>query len=150
MCPTSLESPLLHDFLMVKDLVAPVILGVDFLHQQGLVLDFTSRPVKVNHGGAPIVHHPAHHPTPQSASNVKAAIQSDKSSLKELEMDCKDNKAEEDSTIPDFKDTGVYVLPGYTDGALGKVIQTYRDLFRNTLGKTTLAQHYTFLLLDRH
>ena len=34
------------------------------------------------------------------------------------------------------------VLPEYTDGAFGKVIQTYRDLFRNTPGKTTLAQHY--------
>ena len=57
-------------------------------------------------------------------------------------MDSKDNDAEEDSTIPDFKDTGVYVLPEYTDSAFGKVIQTYRDLFRNTPGKTTLAQHY--------
>ncbi|KAL5496265.1 hypothetical protein EMCRGX_G012510 [Ephydatia muelleri] len=117
----NLESPLLHDFLVVKDLVAPVILGVNFLHQQGLVLDFTSYPVKVHHDGAPIVHHPAHHSTPQSASTVKAAILRDKSTLKELEMDCKDNDAEEDSTIPDFKDTGVYVLPEYTDRVhLGK------------------------------
>ena len=131
----NLESPLLHDFLVVKDLVAPVILGVHFLHLRGLVLDFTSHSVKIHHGGA-------HHPTPQSASTVKAAIQSDESSLKELEMDRKDNKAEEDSTVPDFEDTGVYVMPEYTDGAFGKVIQTYRDLFRNTPGKTTLAQHY--------
>ena len=54
-------------------------------------------------------------------------------------MDCKDNEAEEDSTIPDFKDTGVYVLPEYTDSAFRKVIQAYQDLFRNTPGKTTLA-----------
>ena len=29
------------------------------------------------------------------------------------------------------------------DGAFEKVIQTYRQLFRNTPGKTALAQHYT-------
>ena len=27
-----------------------------------------------------------------------------------------------------FKDTGVYVLPEYTDGAFGKVIQTHTKL----------------------
>ena len=79
---------------------------------------------------------------PQSAFAVKTAIQSDKLSSKELEMDCKENDAEEDSTIPKFKDTGVYTLLEVTDAALGKVIQTYRHLFRNTLGKTSLAQHY--------
>ena len=65
------------------------------------------------------------------------AIHSDKSSLKELEMDCKDNDTE-DSTAPNFKDTGVYVLPEYTDAAFGKVIQTHRDLFKNTHSITFL------------
>ena len=87
-----------------------------FISKVGIVLDFTSR------------------------KTVKA-IHSDKSSLKKLEMDCKDNDAEEDSTAPNFKDTGVYVLPEYTDGAFGKVIQTHRDLFKNT-------HSITFLLLD--
>ena len=34
-------------------------------------------------------------------------------------------------------------MPECIDGAFEKVIQTYRQLFRNTPGKTASAQHYT-------
>ena len=34
-----------HDFVIVHSLIAPVILGVDFLQKYNLVLDFTSNPV---------------------------------------------------------------------------------------------------------
>ena len=36
-----------HDFLIVENLVAAAILGVDFLRQQGLLLDFRTTPVTV-------------------------------------------------------------------------------------------------------
>ncbi|KAL5515095.1 hypothetical protein EMCRGX_G000217 [Ephydatia muelleri] len=36
-----------HYFVVVKDLITPVILGVDFLQDKGLVLDFTTTPVTV-------------------------------------------------------------------------------------------------------
>ena len=36
-----------HDFLVVENLVAAAILGVDFLRQQGLLLDFRTTPVTV-------------------------------------------------------------------------------------------------------
>jgi hypothetical protein len=39
-----------HYFIVVKDLVTPVILGVDFLQDKGLVLDFTTTPVTVTPG----------------------------------------------------------------------------------------------------
>ena len=45
------ELEVLHiNFLVVQNLVAPVILGVtgvDFLHNNGLVLDFTQTPMAV-------------------------------------------------------------------------------------------------------
>ena len=41
------ELKFIHDFLVVRSLVAPVILGVDFLCGNGLVLDFTDTLVKV-------------------------------------------------------------------------------------------------------
>ncbi len=41
------EIELLHTFVVVKSLVAPVILGVDFLHENGLVHDFTQTLVQV-------------------------------------------------------------------------------------------------------
>ena len=37
-----------HDFVVVKSLVSPVILGFVVLHNNGLVLDFTSLPVTVH------------------------------------------------------------------------------------------------------
>lgn len=36
-----------HNFIVVEQLVAPVILGVDFLHQYSLVLDFSTTIVTV-------------------------------------------------------------------------------------------------------
>ena len=36
------ELKLLHDFVVVEYLVTPVIFGADFLHENALVLDFTS------------------------------------------------------------------------------------------------------------
>ena len=42
-----LDSPVSHTFLVVRELVFPVIIGVDFLRQHGLSLDFTFCPVRV-------------------------------------------------------------------------------------------------------
>ena len=65
----NLESSLLHNFLVAKDLVIHV------------------RPVKLRHGGTPAVLHSAS----QSDSTEEVLIQCDKSFSKELELDCKDN-----------------------------------------------------------
>ena len=44
------ELQVTHTFVVVDKLVAPVILGVDFLHQHALVLDFSKTPVTVHRG----------------------------------------------------------------------------------------------------
>jgi len=41
------ETKFVHNRVVTEKLVAPVILGVDFLHDQGLVLDFTTSPVTI-------------------------------------------------------------------------------------------------------
>ena len=41
------ELELVQEFVVVESLVAPVILGIDFLHDNALVLDFTATPVRV-------------------------------------------------------------------------------------------------------
>ena len=38
---------LMHEFVVVQSLVAPVILGTDFLHDNALLLHFTKTPVRV-------------------------------------------------------------------------------------------------------
>ena len=42
----------IHDFVVTEQLVAPVILGVDFFHNKGLVLDVTTSPVSVHHNAS--------------------------------------------------------------------------------------------------
>ena len=37
-----------HPLIVVQSLIAPVILGLDFLQKHRLVLDFTSSPVKIS------------------------------------------------------------------------------------------------------
>ena len=37
----------MHDFVVVESLVTPVILGVDFLHENALVLDFAETPAVI-------------------------------------------------------------------------------------------------------
>ena len=49
------ELEVLHNFVVVESLVAPIILGVDFLHDNGLVLDFTQTPVAVRHPDLPSI-----------------------------------------------------------------------------------------------
>ena len=41
------ELQVTHEFVVVDKLVTPVILGVDFLHEHSLVLDFTEASVKI-------------------------------------------------------------------------------------------------------
>ena len=49
------EFEVLHNFVVVESLVTPIILGVDFLHDNGLVLDFTRTPVAVRHPDLPSI-----------------------------------------------------------------------------------------------
>ena len=51
-CIPGITSSVTHDFLVVKDLVSPCILGVDFLHAQKLMLDFGQCPVRVCRQGS--------------------------------------------------------------------------------------------------
>lgn len=37
-----------HSFVVVKSLITPVILGLDFLHRHGIVLDFTTTPLTIH------------------------------------------------------------------------------------------------------
>jgi len=43
----NMESPVQHDFFVVSDLIAPAILGLDFLQNHNLVLDFSEDTVQV-------------------------------------------------------------------------------------------------------
>jgi len=44
------EFNVMHDFVVVDSLVTPMILGIDFPQQNGLVLDFICTPVRIHKG----------------------------------------------------------------------------------------------------
>ena len=43
-----------HEFVVTESLVAPVILGVDFLHEHALLLDFAKAYVQVRHANSQV------------------------------------------------------------------------------------------------
>ena len=46
--PIYIELQTTHPLVVVKSLIAPVILGLDFLQKHGMILDFMSSQVKIN------------------------------------------------------------------------------------------------------
>ena len=48
-CITHMESSVQQNVIVVSSLIAPLILGLDFFQQRGLILDFTSADVKIYH-----------------------------------------------------------------------------------------------------
>ena len=54
-----------HNSIMVSELITPAILGVDFLQQHGLVLDFSTIPLSIM---------PAHHNSSAAVSQINSSI----------------------------------------------------------------------------
>ena len=92
-----------HDFFVVDRLVAPVILGVDFLQKNGLVLDFTSTPVTVT-STTPNVTLPHSMPTPVFHPEYKSEARV--SALLSQPADVTD-----DCTVPKFGEPTRFEFP---------------------------------------
>ena len=103
--------------MVVDQLITQVILGVDFLHIHGLVLDFTSMPVKI---------HRKHQPPTQGVSdNVKMVLDAGmKTKAKFLAIAALDN--------PNQKDIEECVVPQF-----GKAEQLFQS---------AVQSHFNFLL----
>ena len=110
------EIELVHSFVVVRELVAPVILGVDFLHDNGLVLDFTQSPVQV------------HRATAESCAVAPA---------EETPEDVVDECA-----IPEFGSTSSIELPEHAGMGFTTIVEEYRDLFRMAPGATDITCHF--------
>lgn len=125
-----------HDFLVVERLVAPVILGVDFLQKNGLVLDFASTPVTVTsttsnftlpHSTPSPVFHPEY--KPEAHGQVSALI----SQPADVTDDC---------AVPKFGEPTRFEFPQCSNPSLSSIVESNRDLFRTTPGATSVAHHY--------
>ncbi|KAL5517593.1 hypothetical protein EMCRGX_G003174 [Ephydatia muelleri] len=131
-----LESPVSHSFLVVKSLISPVIVGVDFLQQQHLSLDFSYCPVRVHHSSQEAASHNSSSEQ-KKYSSTTAAISS-----KNAEPEGNEDLQIEQCAIPKFKKTDDVTLPEVEDKTLRQLLEKYKDLFRNSPGVTTLTHHF--------
>ena len=117
-----------HEFIVVNDLVAPLILGTDFLSQHALVLDYTSHPVSIYH------------------SRMKGRPQ--QLPLKSMEKVCTMVTTENSTTnvidhcaIPIYSKQQQFEIPDNCSDNFASVVKDNQDLFVTTPGITTEAYH---------
>ena len=137
------EFDVFHDFVVFKNLVTSVILGIDVLQQNGLILNFSQAPVAVRKTSpdpppftdpvavAQII--PIYEDVCQNQSNV-CMLQS---LVTEPEIDVVDECA-----IPDYKGSSNFDLPECTNPQLKHILEGYKEVFCITPGITDSTHHY--------
>ena len=122
---------LMHDFIVVKNLVAPVILGVDFLCMNGLILDFTTTPVTVHHSNKHLSQG-----IPKSSGTQEQLFSMYEAANKKRARICavkalEDPSADmiEECAVPRFQDSEYYDYPECATSQLNTVLHDYRELF---------------------
>ncbi len=100
----------------MKCLVASLILGVEFLHENGLVLDFTQTPVQV------------HQATVGSCSITP---------MLETPVDAVDECA-----VPDFWKASSVELSECVGSEFSAILEQYQDLFQTKTGATEVTCNF--------
>ena len=137
-----------HSFIVVEQLISQVILGVDFLQQQGLVLDFTTSPVSVTVAWqkrpTPVSTAPGPAPLPEPEA-LQAIWKAERERREKvcivasLEVPVPDEVDE--CVIPVFKELADAELPGFIKPCFEETIRQARDRFVKIPGLTKLACH---------
>ena len=139
------ELELLQEFVVVENLVAPVILGVDFLHENGLVLDFTQSHVEVRQANPNL----STVPQPLTSLAVAQILPLYQAERKSQARACAITALEQPGTdvvdecaIPKYEEHPSLEMPECPAPALYSVVAEYQDLFRTTPGVTEEAYHF--------
>lgn len=137
------ELHVLHEFVVVKTLVAPVILGIDFLQGNKLMLDFTQNPVAIS-SKLPKV-------TPQTDNSMAIAqvVPIYEATQNKFFHSCAISVNEEtnadivdDCAVPNYNAPTESEFPACSSPNLTCVTQKYHKLFCNKPGYTENAWHY--------
>ena len=131
-----------HEFV-TESLVAPVILGVDFLHEHALLLDFTKAYVQVRHANVGS--------KPQSIADFAGSqIRPIYEAARKIEVRaCTIAAIEQPGTdvldecaVPMYQEPISIELPQYPKPSLSSIVQQHQSLFRTLPGVTEAAQHF--------
>ena len=136
----------MHPFVVVKSLIAGVILGIDFLQQHGLVLDFAHSPIKV------LPHCPENENCHENAICVPpdmqgiakeatkardelGAIMSIGESPEDVVNDCAIPRLDKTKAIS-------FESPSCSSVDVTSLMNEFKELFQTTPGTTTVTQHF--------
>jgi len=136
------EFDVFHDFVVVEKLVTSVILGIDFLQQNGLILDFNQTPVAV----CKKFPYPLPSTDPVALSQIipihedvfqnQAHVCMLQSLVTEPEVDV------DECAIPDYKRPSQFELPKCNNSQLKCMLEGYKELFCTTPSMTDSAYHF--------
>ena len=133
------ELNVLHEFVVVKTLVAPVILGIDFLQANGLMLDFTHNSVTVTVRSPKLT-------STQSSMAIAQIVPIYEATQKGVPQACAVSESEDnivdECAIPDYTVPSSSELPACPNLKFCCVIERYCKLFCTTPGYTEDAWHY--------
>jgi len=136
------EFNMLHNFVVVENLVTPVILGIDFLQQNGLILDFTCMPVAVRRG------FPNTNMAIDSIALAKVVPIYEEAHLTEAHLCAIQSQNElsadlvDECAIPNYKRPSEIDIPKCSDVQLEYVVDQFKGVFCTTPGKTDDAYHF--------
>ena len=145
--PVSLgELHLSHDVLVVKSLVAPVILGTDFLKQHRLVLDFTRMPVQIQISKEQYKGNTSLKDQKEPTCDIQPIFEATQSNQTKFYAATVTNDPTvdmvEECAIPRFDGPVNFEFPKCSQSTFDVVIAEFKDLFQMRPGMTNDAHHY--------
>ena len=133
-----------QQFLVVDSLIAPVILGIDFMKRHKVTLDFTTTPVGIHFNGVKL----AQQELPQELQEMWKARCNEKSKVCAAAiLDDGTVDPVDECSIPLFNAETSYDFPNCENESLASVITEYRHLPHNTRDvkrNTALHSHNRF------
>jgi len=133
----NMQRMLQQDFFVVSDLIVPAILGLDFLQQHGLVLDFSNNVVQV---------YPKEKQKDMEYQETRRIVEEARSSKPHIGLIAATNEDSnvitEECAIPNFAAPKQYDMPENCGDHSRQLMEEYKDLFCTTPGKTTYDCHY--------
>ena len=134
-CIQNMDVPVEQDFVVADRLVAPVTLGIDFLRQHELILDFSNERVSV---------YPKQIQVPQQElqSFWEETVKQKPHGGAIAVLGDTAVEATEECAIPDYGAVKNFELPNDTNLTFSSVINQYKQLFCTTPGKTSWAYHH--------
>ena len=134
------ELQIVHDFLVVDSLVVPVILGIKFLQENRLVLDFSCTPVGVR------VSEAQPEENDQQGGQWKAVWTAEHKCREKicaaLTAEDAGTDAADECSVPRFSGPDLYDIPECEHPSLAQVVDEFLELFKTKPGKTMVEYHY--------